>query len=781
MSYRLRIFLFLAFCCGVIAGPLIWSRLPLQQAFAQEEALSLVLVPSASTVRPNQQVSVSAMLRVSSQQTQSVSLHAVLSGAGRLLSATTNTGTCATSDTTASCTLAASAATPAQVVFQLLPSANANGSLLLELTATSATDQKAQAVTIRVAGQAEPSATPTATATKEPTGNAATQTPIVITATPSATNDATRTPEPTHTPVPLGYGPDRCEPNDTLVQPCALQTEVDIGDLNFTDGMPDVFSFLLKGGRTYTIRASSSSGIDPSIAVYLAGALDTPIAQNDDAAAGSTDAIVQVTTATDAWYIVRVANAAPGDMTGKTYSISARSSAPTDSPTGNQPAPTPQPWSEIIGDAFENNWSPEFAPRLAWGVPYDLSLVCPDPGRCANGDHDFFWIPVKSGIPLVVITYDLGAGADTYASLYSPAPEQQDETIGPKGWRPLVANDDAAPGWTLRSQLEVTPNWDGYALLVIAPSNRADPPAIPESAGPPARYRLMVGSPEMAAVNAVLSAQTDGPPIPSTVIVTAPPTSQAVAAPVENAPVADQREVVKESSMEGLAVVIQHNTSFYAAVPPTEKDLLSFYPEGAQVRLLGQTYAGYVKVQPSDSVAPGWMYAPNLRPLSDPHTSLEPTTGAGEEGGESAKDDQASTGSPQPTRSDQNARITATSTSSLPRVGATERSTPASLPTSVQAQPQARQLTIEVCREGDTDPRQCGSVLRDVAVEVLLASSQTVLATGRTDRTGLVSLSVSLAPHAQIVVRVPSLTITVPVLPNQTRLPIRIPQGASDA
>jgi hypothetical protein len=777
MSYRLRLFVFLAFCCGVLVAPLIWSRLPLQEAHAQSEELHLELVPSASTVRPNQQVSVSAMLRVANQQTQSVSLHAVLSGAGRILSATTNTGTCSNSDTTASCTLAASAATPAHVVFQLLPAGNANGSLRLDLTATSGNDQKAQAVSIRVAGQAEPSATPTATATKEPTSSNPTQTPMVITATPSATSDATRTPEATRTPVPPGYGPDRCEPNDTLVQPCALQTEIDVADLNFTDGTPDVYSFLLKGARTYTIRASSSSGIDPSIAVYLAGALDTPLAQNDDAAAGSSDAIVQVTTATDAWYIIHVTNSAPGDMTGKTYSLSARSSAPTGAPTGGQAAPTAQPWSEVIGDAFENNWSPEYAPRLAWGVPYDLSLVCPDPGRCTNGDHDFFWIPVKSGIPLVVITYDLGAGADTYATLYSPAPEQHDETIGPKGWRPLVANDDAAPGWTLRSQLEVTPNWDGYALLVIAPSNRADPPAIPESAGPPARYRLMVGSPEMAAVKAVLSAQTDGPPILPTVEVTAPPTSQAVAAPVENAPVADQREVVKESSMEGLAVVVAHNTSFYAAVPPTEKDLLSFYPEGAQVRLLGQTYAGYVKVQPSDSVAPGWMYAPNLRPLSDPNSTPEPSAEAGDE----TDDKPISTGSPQPTRSGQNPRATATAmtTTSLPRMAEAERSTPATLPTAVQAQPQARQLTIEVCREGERDPRQCGGVLREVSVEVLLASSQTVLATGRTDRNGLVSLSVSLAPNAQIVVRLPALTFTVPVATNQTRLPIRIPQGAS--
>ena len=119
---------------------------------------------------------------------------------------------------------------PAQVVFQLLPAANANGSLRLDLTATSGSDQQSQAITIRVAGQADPSATPTATATKEPTLSNTTQTPIVITATPSATNDATRTPEATRTPVPPGYGPDRCEPNDTLVQPCALQTEIDVAD-----------------------------------------------------------------------------------------------------------------------------------------------------------------------------------------------------------------------------------------------------------------------------------------------------------------------------------------------------------------------------------------------------------------------------------------------------------------------------------------------------------------------------------------------------------------------
>ncbi|MFO7180862.1 MAG: hypothetical protein DIU78_019330, partial [Pseudomonadota bacterium] len=138
---------------------------------------------------------------------------------------------------------------------------------------------------------------------------------------------------------------------------------------------------------------------------------------------------------------------------------------------------------------------------------------------------------------------------------------------------------------------------------------------------------------------------------------------------------------------------------------------------------------------------------------------------------------------PQPTRSGQNPRATATrtATSSLPRMGETNRSTPANLPTSVQAQPQARQLTIEVCTQG-AKKDQCGEPLADMQIEVLLASSNTLVATARTDRAGTVALSVSVSSSTQLVVRLPHLG-TVHVIPNgqNVRLSLHLPGGSKGA
>src|SRR5262249_28747253 len=154
-------------------------------------------------------------------------------------------------------------------------------------------------------------------------------------------------------------------------------------DLTFVDDAIDVYSFLLKGGRTYTIRAASSDGIDPSLTLYLAGATEQVIAQNDDAAVGSGDAVIQITTPADAWDLLQVDNKAPGDMQGRTYTLSARSSVPASGGSAPAASPTPAP----PGDAYENNYSVETAARLGWGVPYDLSLICPELGACRSGDH----------------------------------------------------------------------------------------------------------------------------------------------------------------------------------------------------------------------------------------------------------------------------------------------------------------------------------------------------------------------------------------------------------
>ena len=758
-----RLALVAALLLGILVAPAVWALLPAPApARAQESALHIVLVPSASSVRPGDGVSISVGVRTSSPTLRSITAQVAVAGSASLTSATFPGGTCTLAATAATCDLSISAEAPGAITAQVQANAGASGTFTLQATAQGGDDTAPkQAVTVQVVGEALPTATATAiaTTTAAPTTGAASATST------SAPLRATATPEATATPMRPGEGPDMCEPNDRLVQPCALPSETEVSDLSFAEGSVDVYSFLLKGGRTYTLRAASTEGIDPTMTVYLAGALDTPIASNDDAAVGDSAAVVQVMTASDAWYIVQIENKAPGVMRGKRYTLAARSSAPT----GGALAPgaaTAQPTAIPPGDGLENNYSPDTAPRLGWGVPYDLSLVCPQPDGCVAGDHDFFWVPVKADISLVAVTYDLGPGTDTLATFYRPDPTQQDAQIGPVGWRPVVANDDTAPGWSLRSALTLQPDWSGYALLVIAPSERDDPPAIPETAGPAGRYRLIVGSPEMAAVQSVLRAQTDGPPITPTAP-PVPPTSQPVAPVVAPSSATDSREVIKEESLTGSALVIADDTPFYRAVPPSEGDLLARYPKDAQVLLLGQTYAGYVKVQPSDSVAPGWMFAPALRPLAVP-ADRSPTSEGASDGDTPVAESAGTSGE---------ARSTAT-TPPLPELRV-ELLDPAPLPTTVAIAPQARSLAVELCATSRDDLRACATPLTNLAVEVLLHSTQQVVASARTDRGGRVTLSLSVPPNALLELRVAALGLSVKIEPSATDLPIRVPPQTS--
>jgi hypothetical protein len=380
---------------------------------AQTQPLALSQVQSSPSVAPGQAFTVGvAVLWDGGESSRTIAVTTTLDAG--LVVRNAPDGDCQVSEGTVRCVVTVSRKVPASLVFQLQARATAEAGIHQRIT-TQAQDQddatiRASSATVIVIAGVAPTtigATSTPTATSAPTAA-----PAAVESSATATITSP-TSHPEATPAPPGYESDRCEPNDTLVQPCALPTEEETGDLTFVDDETDVFSLLLKGGRSYTIRATSADGIDPALTVYLAGATDRPIAQNDDVASGSHDAAVQLTTNADGWYLVRVDNKAPGDMRGRTCRLSARSNAPA----ADAPSATPQTGIAPLGDAYENNYSVETAARLAWGVPYDLSLICPEAGMCRDGDHDFFFVPVKAGVPLVAATYDLGPGADTTLTL----------------------------------------------------------------------------------------------------------------------------------------------------------------------------------------------------------------------------------------------------------------------------------------------------------------------------------------------------------------------------
>jgi hypothetical protein len=471
-------------------------------------------------------------------------------------------------------------------------------------------------------------------------------TPIGATSVPAdppaatpASEGSSDTAASTLSPTPMpGTVPDSCEENDTLLQPCALPSEAQTTELNFVDDGIDVFSFLLKANRSYTIRASSTTGVDPVVTVYLAGATDAPVAQNDDAQPGTTDALVVITTDADGWYIVKVENKAPGAMRARTYALSARSAARGDTATPVADGATSQPVSQLQrrGDAFENNWSLETAGYLGWAVPYDLSLVCPQEGACRDGDHDFFRVQVKRDVPFIAATYDLGPGTDTTIALYKPTPGFTDPSTGLSGWQLVQYNDDVARGYTLRSEVQLLPDWDGDALIIVAASDRQDAPTMPVAVGPAGRYRLIAGSALMPAILEVLEAQQDGPSLTPAEITPTAPFTPAAAPAVPVAPIAapatatpppqaqaaptvsgetpdDDEELIREECLTGAAQTVIDDAVFYAAaMPQGENRRLITYPKGTTVELIGACYGGWVKVRPMGAVTPGYMWAPDL-------------------------------------------------------------------------------------------------------------------------------------------------------------------------
>jgi hypothetical protein len=602
--------------------------------------------------------------------------------------------------------------------------------------------------------------TPSSTATSLP----ATQTPIIWTATPVPA---------TATPLPPGYAPDACHPNHTLHQPCALSSETDVANLNFVSGSTDVYSFLLKGGRQYRISAAvTTEGIDPSMAVYLAGATEQPVGQNDDVTIGDPSAAVTLTVDADAWYLVEVVNKAPGDVRGKTYTMSARSIGTNSAPNAPAGAGAGSASTATEEDVIGNAYDVAHAARIVWAAPYDLSMVCPDqrPGACYAGRHTFLLVNVKAGIPLAALTYDLGAGVDTVLTLYKPDPTQTQESPGVlPGWRAIAANDDFVAGQTLRSQVRVTPDWNGDLLIVVAPSSRQDLPPAPADSRP-GRYRLIVGPPEMKAVAAVMAAQGDMPSPPAAAggegagggaSAAAPTAAPAAAAPAASG--------APESSVTGIAELTQ-KTDLYGAVPPQPGDKLTSYEAGTKVKLLGQSFRGWVKVQPEGAVMLGWMWGPSLKAVEVAgglNTPVGPTpTGTGP-----VNSGAATSATPAANANSGNGPTAVPGN----RAATIEQLDPEPLAADTPARPVARALRIEICTAVPKDQRACGTPLASLRVEVRLAATLAVQVQGVTDAEGKVTLSTSVPSGTRLVLSIPALGVQTDIANDATELPVRVP------
>jgi hypothetical protein len=289
---------------------------------------------------------------------------------------------------------------------------------------------------------------------------------------------------------------------------------------------------------------------------------------------------------------------------------------------------------------------------------------------------------------------------------------------------------------------------------------------MPPAVGTPGRYRLMVGPPALQAVQEVLNAQNDIPPAPTPVPTVAVPTAQPVEAPVVPTQVSDAREVIRQESIVGEAVVIVDGTRLYAAAPPTDRDDLAVYPEGAVVLLLGQSYAGWVKVQPVDSVTPGWMFGPNLRPRTPVRSGDAAQPGV-----------DGAAGTPGPARGDVGTPEPPSGPTAPVSSGGVPRLTllpPLPTPTEAGQQPEARAITVEVCAVQRPNETGCPRPLEGVRVDLVRVADGAVLFTALTDRNGRVAPSITVAPGTAVDVQIGALGLRARMPAQGSVLPVRV-------
>ena len=446
----------------------------------------------------------------------------------------------------------------------------------------------------------------------------------------------------------------------------------------------------------------------------------------------------------------------------------------------------------LLGDGFENNYRPADAPLLGWGQAADLSLRCPVVDGCVRGDHDMFRVPVKSGEALVALTYDLAPGVDTTLALYRPLPGFIDPATGIDGWQLARGSDDLQPGVSLRSQVGYTPDWDGEALVIIAASARRDPAA-------PGTYRLLIGPPALPAVATVLAAQRD-PATPTaqavspTAVVSAPPAATIpppTAVPTRSAgtesssgsrgdgssdgesrsdsDTTDPEDIIKEHCATGLATVRNADAPFAIAAPPSPERIISRYPLGARIRLLGSCYVGWVKVLPDGNPSPGWMFAPDLQVIAVTGTGGTPTATRTTD---AVPGDASSSGGSGSTRADGSGvatNVPLAAPASLPRLTlATATARPA--PTALPRQPRTVSVLV---RDRDNQP------LAQIRVQLADAFG-TLLSEGMTDATGRIALPSDRPAGDALVIRVPAAGLSTTVR-GDGQLALTLPGRATGA
>jgi hypothetical protein len=582
-------------------------------------------------------------------------------------------------------------------------------------------------------------------------------TPVVV---PSA--------NPSSTGTAVVSGPDSCEPNDTSATACRLPLDAVSGPFTIVPETDQDW---------YALDLPNDLALATEVTVRASAGLDLLLTARQESTLLATGTFSLTLPATiRGRVLLRVEHRGATLAATERYRIEVRRVIVP-------PAETP---SSATGDRLENNWSPATAHPIAIGVVYDLSLVCPETwaDACPGGDHDYFRVPLKGGVPYLLATFDLAPGVDTSLDLF------WNESL-----EPVASNDDYAPGGLLAA-MRYTPPADGIAIVRIGPRNGGMvAEAVPDS---PLTYRLTIAplASELAGkLTALLQTQANVPSPTPTVRPAAPPPSTG-SRPAPNPPAssgsappaqptttmlprAQATSTVKESIDRGAAIVIR--TTAFRREPRPDADLIADLAPETVVEVRGPLVGMWVSVTYANSLLPGWIWGTDLQWLRDEVAATltsQPTSGS------------PLVGTAMPTPSGTLPRRTAlagTPTPTLPAVRVIvqplDPALPPPLPTPVPRV--AFALNVQVV-QGEPPPTEAAfglatptpdrsQPLARVHVQLVNAFGD-VLAEARTDAQGTVRLNRDLVPSEAVWVRVPAWSLAIPVERTQAELLLTLPE-----
>ncbi len=253
-------------------------------------------------------------------------------------------------------------------------------------------------------------------------------------------------------------------------------------------------------------------------------------------------------------------------------------------------------------------------------------------------------------------------------------------------------------------------------------------------------------------------------PQPTVVPPTPTVAPESVDAPAPGSATQDGEEIIKEACTVGQAVVERDSATFYSAAnPASERRLLTTYPKGTEVTLLGSCYIGWVKVQPENAVTPGWMFAPDLKLTRG--TSTDVTTS------DATSTNSSTTSAVQPTSSNESSGSTTNSTAATPPAAPVQVVKRAVQPPPAPSAVQRQTLTITV-RVVDQEQRAVSGV------NVLLVNAfGQQLIDALTPADGQIVFTPDLAPKSVVRVQLPAIGISVPVDPASPVVTVTLPRG----